>query len=433
MDDRLERLIQLIRNGHSQEAEALVEDMRRCAETVKRLHEETERLQEAERMRTEFLALISHELRTPLNAIIGYNSLLDDGVYGDLNQAQRKAVHRVDRNAARLLTLINQLLELSRLESGAAAVFHEPTDLKSLVDELLDEYQSVAEEKGVELVTSYPRKNLCVINDAAKLTEMVRQLIANAVKFTQKGSVTVSVRQTEGAALLEVADTGPGIDEAKRETIFQLFELGEAPMARPHDGAGLGLAIVRRLSDLLKVSVELESAPGQGSVFRLRIPCSAASGDVAESKQDSTPQENPESQTPVEASLDEESSGRVLIVDDDPYMVEVLSDFLESKGRYHVDKAYSGMHAMLKLTEKRPDYLLVDLLMPNIKGERVIEYCTQMWKDGVHIVVITGKGLSQDERDELAALGVSDIFLKGELQQGFSQTLERIIPIPAAG
>ncbi|MBZ0257930.1 HAMP domain-containing histidine kinase, partial [bacterium] len=272
MDDRLQHLITLIRTGKASEAEALVEEMRSCQEVVKSLRSRTEQLEEAERMRAEFLALISHELRTPLNAIIGYNSLLDDGVYGDMNEKQHKAVQRVDRNAARLLSLINQLLDLSRLESGAASVFREETDLKQLIEAILDDYQVVAEEKGVEFVTSFPRRDVLLMTDPSKLGEMVRQLVSNAVKFTQNGTVTLSIQTEDSHVALEVADTGPGIDESKREKIFCLFEQAVPMLARPCQGAGLGLAIVRRLADLLSICVELESKLGEGSTFRMNIP-----------------------------------------------------------------------------------------------------------------------------------------------------------------
>ena len=402
MDDRLQHLIQLIRTGKASEAEALVEEMRSCQETLKSLQSRTAQLEEAERMRTEFLALISHELRTPLNAIIGYNSLLDDGVYGDMNDRQHKAVQRIDRNAARLLSLINQLLELNRLESGAASVFYEETDLKKIVDAVLDDYQVIVEEKGVEFITSYPRRDVSVVSDPAKLGEMIRQLVSNAVKFTQSGTIKLNIQSKDLHVTLEVADTGSGIDESKRDKIFCLFEQAEPMLARPCQGAGLGLAIVRRLADLLKICVELESQIGQGSTFRLNIPTGQAKTQ-ATVQADKKPAAQPEpvGDEPETEPYQSGNSGLVLIVDDDPYMVEVLSDFLENRGHYHVDKTYSGMHAMLKLTERKPDFLFVDLLMPNIKGERVIEYCTQLWRNSVKIVVITGKKLSSEDRGVL--------------------------------
>ncbi len=437
MDDRLKQLIELIRSGKSSEAEAIVNELRSCQESLSSLKDRADQLEETERTRAEFLALISHELRTPLNAIIGYNSLLDDGVYGEMNEKQQKAVQRVDRNAARLLSLINQLLELNRLESGAASVFHEETDLKKIVDAVLDDYQVVAEEKGVEFVTSYPHKDIIVISDPAKLGEMIRQIVSNAVKFTQQGTVKLTIQTQDSHVILDIADTGSGIDESKREKIFCLFEQAEPMLARPCEGAGLGLAIVRRLADLLTICVELKSEIGKGSTFRLNIPIKqfktkARVDQNAQAKEQSAPL----SPKPVvrEVEVDEiefeaEHPGSVLIVDDDPYMVEVLSDFLENRGHYHVDKAYSGMHAMLKLTEHKPDILFVDLMMPNIKGERVIEYCTQLWKNSVKIIVITGKKLSTEDRDALIQIGVSDILLKGDLQQGFAETIEAIVPI----
>ncbi|MBI1389393.1 MAG: response regulator [bacterium] len=429
--EHLERLIQRIRAGDAAGAEALVLQMQPCRNQLDALSKENERLEEAERMRTRFLALISHELRTPLNAIIGYNSLLEDGVYGDLNDRQRKAARRIDRNATRLLTLINQLLDLSRLEAGVTAVFHEKTDVKKIVDDVIGDYQVVAEEKGVELLVTQPRREVAAVTDPDKFREILRQLISNAVKFTDRGSVTVVIRIIDRSVVIEVADSGPGIEASRREAVFRLFERDDNAPASPVEGAGLGLAIVRRLADLLKIGVSLQSEPGGGSVFRLALPleCDRATAEPHEEPQPAAPPEP--AQEAAIADFDTGSQS-VLIVDDDPYTVELLSDFLETRGHYHVHKVYSGAHAMLRLTEQRPDYLLVDLLMPNIKGERVIEYCAQMWGAQVMIVVITGKNLEPGERERLLAQGVSDIILKGDLRdRAMLSTLERIIPIPS--
>ncbi|RJP33208.1 MAG: response regulator [Candidatus Omnitrophota bacterium] len=399
---------------------------------AKELEEKNAKLEEAQQLRSAFLATISHELRTPLNAIIGYNSLLEDGIYGLLNEKQHKAVHRIDRNAIRLLNLINQLLQLSRLEAGASAVFNEKTDIVPLIKDILNDYQSMAEEKGLTLSLSHPHPGVTVVTDESKLQEMIRQLVSNAVKFTNQGSITVDIQKDHDFCTVKVADSGPGIKPEQRDEIFELFRQADASFTRRHEGAGLGLAIVRRLADLLKIRVELESEPQKGSQFKFIIPLSEKLTEIQPRSDILSPSSiNRSLSEETESAESEEKPKTALVVDDDPYTVELLSEYLETQGQFRVSKAFTGMHAMIHLAQNPPDLLLVDLLMPHINGERVIRYCRELWgADTVHIVVITGKYLDPDELRDLKTK-VDAVILKGELRpQTLSVALQKIIPLP---
>ncbi len=416
-------------------SEDIVNQIRSAFETGDCRHAEEiiHRLEKAEQLRTEFLAMISHELRTPLNAIIGYNSMLEEEVYGALNEKQRKAVRRIDRNSTRLLTLINQLLELSRLEAGVISVFHESTNLVDAVNEVLEEYQVLADEKGLELRITHPRRGVVIITDSSKVKEIVRQLVSNAIKFTNHGSIQIEIRAQDTGGVIRIADSGPGIDPDQREAIFELFRQGDPYSNRRQEGAGLGLAIVHRLIRLLDASIELESEPGRGTAFALFFPSLTGAADRPKPGAAFTPPEGAEvlADGPESASHVSVEAPSVLIVDDDPYTVEILGDFLEHRGHYKVQKAYSGLHAMIHLAEHRPDYLVVDLLMPQINGERVIQYCQELWGGQVTIVVITGKELSADETRQLRTK-VSAILRKGDMTQTHLATaLATAIPIPA--
>ncbi len=401
-------------------------------ERAKELEEKNAKLEEAQQLRSAFLATISHELRTPLNAIIGYNSLLEDGIYGELNQKQQKAVRRIDRNATRLLTLINQLLQLSRLEAGASSVFKEKTNLVPLIQEIMDDYRGMVEEKEVDFLFSYPHDPMEIITDPAKIHEIIRQLISNAVKFTHSGSIQITLSERENHCIVEVKDTGPGIKPEQREEIFELFRQADASFTRRYEGAGLGLAIVRRLSDLLNICVQVESELDQGACFKLLIP--SAIEETEQEKQPDTLKAVAQSDFPEQEAAPKELDERhpsVLIVDDDPYTVEVLSEFMETHGQFRVYKAYTGMHAMIHLAQSRPDILLVDLLMPHINGERVIRYCHELWgAESVGIIVITGKQLEPEEMRQLKTK-VNAIIPKGELRpQTLTAALQSISSFP---
>lgn len=378
---------------------------------------------ETEQLRMEFLATISHELRTPLNAIIGYNSLLEDGIYGELNEKQTRAVQRVDRNSNRLLNLVNQLLDLSRLEAGAVAVYYEATDLTQLINEILDDYKPAADEKGLSFEVTQPHGGCKLVTDCSKVREIIRQLVCNAIKFSTDGTIKVSSKLTETGSVIEISDMGPGIPVEKRECVFELFRQVDASYTRKHEGCGLGLAIVSKLSSLLNICTEVESEAENGTLFRLHIPSAQPLSD----DQQQTPENKPASSSPKKPTVlpVNQSPKSVLIVDDDPYTVELLSDILENRWNCMVQKSYSGMHAMIHLAKQKPDFLLVDLLMPQINGERVIHYCHELWgKNEVNIIVITGKSLDESELNRLQTIS-STVIKKGDLKpQKMLQTLE---------
>lgn len=416
----------------------VTERVRLCQEASARnreLEEKNKQLEESQRLRTEFIATISHELRTPLNAIIGYNSLLSDGIYGDLVPPQRKAVDRIDRNATRLLTLINQLLDLSRLEAGAVAVFHERVDLVKLVREVLDDYQGIADEKGISLELSHPNRGAEAVTDGGKFREIVRQLVSNSLKFTNEGHVRIALRPGENSIVAEVSDSGSGIGEDMKKDIFELFRQGDASYTRRHEGAGLGLAIVQRLTDLLGIGIEVESEEGRGALFRLKLPVHEANApEMEEPRAGGNGEEEPSAPDSEKPAASESqyagSAKKALIVDDDPYTVEILTQILETKAHFKVEKAFSGMHAMIHLAKEKPDFLLVDLLMPQINGERVIQYCHELWKDGVQVIVITGKSLDPQEERRLLRHAKA-VIRKGDLRPAtIAKTLENVIPLP---
>lgn len=409
---------QLLDEGKHDEVLGIFLSIEHAVEECRRKTSETEQL------RMEFLATISHELRTPLNVIIGYNSLLEDGIYGELNEKQLRAVQRIDRNSTRLLTLVNQLLDLSRLEAGAVAVFYEPADVTQLVKEVLDDYQLVADEKGLRFEVTQPHGGCTIVTDGGKVREMIRQIISNAVKFSSNGTVKIILKPDGKGVSLEIADSGPGIPSELKEQVIDLFRQGDASYTRKHEGAGLGLAIVNRLSGLMNIYTEIESEAGKGTKIRLTIPCAKAQQDhLANQKVTAEINQNAVKE-PAKLPIPSLNQS-VLIVDDDPYTVELLADLLENHGQCIVEKAYSGMHAMIHLAKQKPDYLLVDLFMPQINGERVIQYCHELWgKDQVKIIIITGKTIDQNEMKKL--LGISNaVITKGDLRpQTLLKTLQ---------
>jgi signal transduction histidine kinase/CheY-like chemotaxis protein len=228
-------------------------------------------LERSNRLKSDFVATMSHELRTPLNIIIGYVDLIRQGEFGPVTAEQSDTLQRVEKNADKLLGLVDSTLDLSRLERGEAPLDVSSFRLVDLADEIRAELADECEKSGVPLVFDVP-KGLSLYSDVIKIKVIVRNLIDNALKFTANGSVTVSAAPQDNGLAISVTDTGVGISADVLPIIFEPFRQGESSMTRRFGGVGLGLYIVRRLLETLGGSVTVESEVGRGSTFRISVP-----------------------------------------------------------------------------------------------------------------------------------------------------------------
>jgi signal transduction histidine kinase len=235
------------------------------------LEQQAHSAQEANRLKSEFLATMSHELRTPLNAIIGFTGVLLQGHPGPLNDAQREQLQIVDGSARHLLSLINDILDISRIEAGQTELHPARLDARQVAGEVAESLRPLAEGKGLALrVEGGPAPVVC---DERAFRQIVLNLAGNAVKYTEAGGVTIRVAQEprEGRLVTEVSctDTGPGISLEEQARLFHPFVQIDSTTRRRHEGTGLGLYLCRKLAELMGARVEVESTPGRGSCFRL--------------------------------------------------------------------------------------------------------------------------------------------------------------------
>ncbi|WP_157682935.1 sensor histidine kinase [Nocardioides scoriae] len=247
--------------------------MRRDLEAARRTAEQ------ADQAKSMFLANMSHEVRTPLTSILGNSELLADS---DLDDDQRRRLEVVQRSALQLLRLVNDILDVSRLEAGKLTVTAEPMSVPALVEEVLVWAAPAADRAGLELVGEVePDAPHRLRADPLRVTQVLTNLVGNAVKFTEAGSVRLLVSRAvttsgEPAVRFVVADTGPGIDDGQLESLFESFTQADPTQTRRHGGAGLGLAICRELVELLGGRLEASSTPGVGSRFGVTLPLDAA-------------------------------------------------------------------------------------------------------------------------------------------------------------
>jgi signal transduction histidine kinase len=234
-------------------------------------------LRHADRMKSEFVATMSHELRTPLNVILGYNELLLDGAFGHLSTEQRTIVERVQASSSDLLDLINATLNVNKLQAGQAALQLEPVPLRVFLDDLTAEAERLPRSPEVTLHWACEAAGGTIRTDPAKLKLIIKNLLHNALKFTERGQVTVRVQRTGETADLDisVSDTGVGIAAAELPHIFEMFRQA-ASSERPSAGVGLGLYIVQRYVEMLGGTIDVQSSLGVGSTFRVRLPARAA-------------------------------------------------------------------------------------------------------------------------------------------------------------
>jgi signal transduction histidine kinase len=258
---------------HSEELRVRVRDATaELAEQNELLRRQALELERASVMKSLFLANVSHELRTPLNAIIGYTHLMIEGVSGELSRGQQDKLARVDSNAQHLLSIINDLLDITRIESGKMPVHLEPVRLPELIDEVMTEVEPLIAGTHLKVARDLAPGVPEVRSDRKKLKQIILNLLSNALKFTPEGSVTILVDYDADWVSVAVADTGIGISEENQQTIFEAFGRADSSYVRRASGTGLGLSICRRLAALLGGDITVASRLGLGSTFRLLLP-----------------------------------------------------------------------------------------------------------------------------------------------------------------
>ena len=321
--------------------------------------DERDRANEANKAKSEFLANMSHEIRTPMNAILGFSEAL----YQKLDsETHRKLLKSVLNSGNLLLSLLNDILDLSKIESGNLEIRPQPTDLNNILQEIRMLYFDKAQKKGVE-IRSTVSDNFpgILILDEIRVKQVIFNLLGNAVKFTHKGSISLNLKfdiitETSGNVTIEVADTGIGIHSSQQEYIFEAFRQHSGQSNRKYEGIGLGLAISRRLVERMNGNISVSSKLGEGSVFTVHLP-DLAMGSV----------EYPKKSIPDIIQNIQFEKSSILVIDDVSSNIETLETLLSST-KLNIIPAESGEIAFEILNHILPDLILLDLRMPGTDG-----------------------------------------------------------------
>jgi CheY-like chemotaxis protein/nitrogen-specific signal transduction histidine kinase len=326
--------------------------------------------EEANRAKSTFLANMSHELRTPLNAIIGYSEMLEEETRDSGKIENIQDLKKIQAAGKHLLALINDVLDLSKIEAGKMGLHLETFDVAQVIEEMVTTLQPAA-AKNANSIKVHLAENVSVMRaDITKIRQILYNLLSNACKFTDHGTVSLNVEQIKVAdrnwIQFRVSDTGIGISAKQKENLFQEFAQADASIARKYGGTGLGLAITYRFVQLMKGRISVESESGQGAIFTVQLPVQVAIETTESVSSNGT---SDASATFSKTKTDQET---ILVIDDDPSVRDLMSRFL-TKLDFHVVAAANGEEGFRLAKQIRPLLITLDVVMPECDGWTLLD------------------------------------------------------------
>lgn len=357
-----------------------------------------------DRLKDEFVSTVSHELRTPLTSIRGALGLINGGAVGELPQKARSLVSIAYSNSERLITLVNDILDMQKIESGRMVYDMRPLDLGVLLRRAVTEINAFAVQYGVRVDLAGPEETgtdpVMVQGDADRLVQVSINLLSNAIKFSPEGgTVSVALHRREGRAEVLVSDQGPGIPEEFRPHIFQKFSQADATDTRAKGGTGLGLSIAKAIVDHHHGMITFETAAGQGTTFVLSLP-------MLEPARNSGTEDGVTDPAGAAGASEVSPPCTLLVVEDDPVIADLLTDYLQQDG-YQVSVAASVTAARDMLKEGRFDGITLDLMLPDGDGLTLVDEMRRQGSLG-QVPVVVVSAIADDRRVRGEALGIHD-------------------------
>lgn len=371
---------------------------------------------DANKLKTNFLANMSHELRTPLNSIIALSGVLSRRVKNKIPETEYGYLEVIEKNGRNLLSIINDILDISRIEAGKGEIEVGKYNLNALISEIVNMIMPQAVQKDIDFVHKNSGEIIEIESDADKCAHILQNIISNAVKFTEKGKVEVFAKKNSRTVEVAVIDTGIGISDKNLSVIFDEFQQAEMGTGRRFGGTGLGLAIAKKYATLLKGKILVDSVPGKGSTFTLTLPLSIKNDIEKAEKYEKT-------KLKVQANLDSYRSEKnnrkrtILLVDDNESAIIQLKDILEETG-YNILVAHSGEEALLVTAKEVPDAMILDLMMPGIDGFQVLKKLRESDRTvSIPVLILTAKLITKEELRFLKGNNIHELIQKGDVNK----------------
>ncbi len=391
-------------NGKPEFFLAMVEDITERKQTELKLRESKEAAEAGSRAKSEFLATMSHELRTPLNAIMGLSQLLQQELVGSLNQKQKEYINCIYSSGEHLLALINDILDLSKVEAGKEELLRLPISVQQLCDYVISTVHDRAMDKGLQLIAEIdPEVDTCIADDR-RIKQMLLNLLTNAIKFTPTGKVSLVVEKVPQGITFTVSDTGIGIEPNQLQFLFEPFKQLDSQLNRQYEGTGLGLALTRKLARLHGGDLTVESTLGEGSRFSLFLPNQVQKEvrewgrkGVGEKEQNISSTQDISSETqPLYCAK------RILLVEQEEHTATLLQDYLKAIG-YEVEWRCEINSFLERIRSMQPDLILLDEELLGQDGDLLTNVRRQQDLQDLPIVMILSVGSIKNNINQAGA------------------------------
>lgn len=380
------------------------------------LEMQKQQLNEASQLKSSFLSNMSHELRTPLNSVIALSSVLHRRLQGTIPQEEHSYLDVIERNGKILLSLVNDLLDLSRIESGREELTYSQFELSMLVREIVETLDSQAQNKGIALVNRVSGDLPDIFSDVSKCRHILQNIIGNAVKFTDEGQVVVASAVAHGEIQIVVSDTGIGIAPEHLNFIFDEFRQADETSSRKKGGTGLGLAIAKKYAQMLGASITVASELGKGSTFTLKLPLESRKPAGSTDEGSSLGFAKDEAVAARSARFTGPAKRLLLVEDSEPAIIQI-TDILAGQG-YQIHLARNGKEALEQVESIQPDGMILDLMMPEMDGFQVLKTVRSVEKNAhIPVLILTAKHITRDELSFLKSNHIFQLIQKGAIDK----------------
>lgn len=401
----------------NKELEAQRQELVRQQDEMKEQNAELEmqkkQISKANKLKSEFLSNMSHELRTPLNSVIALSGVLNKKLENQIPEKEYSYLEIIERNGKHLLSLINDILDLSRIEAGKEKIYVTDVSIQDLISLNIDNLDSTAKEKGIIIKNNINSKLPFVKTDNDKLYHIFQNIISNSVKFTDKGSVVISSATIDNAIQVSITDTGIGIPEDQLPYIFEEFKQVDGSDSKKYGGTGLGLAIVKKYCNLLNIKIKIESVLNKGSVFTLTIPLEPIQ-EYEQAINHTFKSNNHNLKFDIIPNLSDKS---FLIIEDNEAAIIQLSEFFnENNLKFNIAK--NGIEALNSVKKSIPDAIILDLMMPEMDGFELLEKIRANNKTTtIPVLILTAKQLNSKELKRLTSNNIFQLIQKGNISK----------------